>query len=76
MKISIKQEYLHEPKILIDKKDVSKKVKNIRVETGQGLIPTVIMEFIPDNIDINLDVSILEKSKLEKPKGVGHYDKF
>lgn len=61
MKLTIKTEGFVPKYILLDGKDISKRVREINVNLKGGCIPTVTLEFIPDEIEIDGDFELKRK---------------
>lgn len=69
MKIRIKQEGAL-TKVLLDEKDVSSRLTAVRVELKVGHVPTVRLEILPDEIEIEGDFEVLKKIKDDESRKV------
>lgn len=62
MKVSIKVEGINKAKIYIDDKEI-KKVTKINFNTAVGEVPTVSLELIPSEINIEANEALVIKEK-------------
>lgn len=58
----------HDVKVLIDGHDVTRNLTEINVKIKAGEVPTLKLEFIPDEIEIDGDYDVIKKIPQEEEK--------
>lgn len=63
--LSLKDGAMH-PKVIIGDLDISDRVKGIKIIGGAGIIPSIELKLIPEEVDITMDeVPILQEKNIK-----------